>query len=101
MIPAFGIWGLLGLASCSASSPRIVGDNYFSNDPGTAAVFAGAGVVLYALDGGCIKAGCPSDLRCNYKSERCERVRCTQLDAHEVCGSTSQCSTQTGTCVSF
>lgn len=97
----FGVGALLALVSCSASSPRVLGEKFYSNDPGAAAVFAGAGVVLYAVDGGCKKAGCPSDLRCNYNTERCERVRCTKLDAPQVCGSTSLCSTRTSTCVSF
>jgi hypothetical protein len=88
------------LSSC-APVPRVLGDGYVSNDYGTAAVFAGTGAVLYAVDGGCKKAGCPSDMRCNFNSERCERVPCSKLDERQVCGSSSLCSPHTATCVGF
>ena len=92
---------LIVCSACGSPSRRVLGYDYVQNDYGTAAVFAAAGAVLYAVDGGCKKAGCPSDMRCNPRSELCERVLCSKLDEQQVCGATSQCSSRTGTCVSF
>lgn len=37
---------------------------------------AAVGGVLYVTAGGCKIAGCPTNLRCNTVTERCEKIPC-------------------------
>jgi hypothetical protein len=73
-----------------------------ANDYPTAGVFAGTAAVIYVAGGGCKISDCPTDTVCNPKTERCERLECSNDGlGPSGCPTGTQCNSTSKTCVSF